>query len=130
MYKVTKQFEISCSHRLFDSTLNQLENNKLFGKCANYPSHGHNYLVSVEVRSEFVINGMVINFNDIKEIFRKIIDNIYDHQYLNDCPGFEVVIPTAENMAELFFRLLKTEIPNISKVTIQETEGAQASYEE
>jgi 6-pyruvoyltetrahydropterin/6-carboxytetrahydropterin synthase len=130
MYKVIKEFEISCSHRLNNTILNESENSEIFGKCNNSPSHGHNYIISVEVSSEFLINGMVINFNDIKTIFKRVIDDVYDHKFLNDCPGFEVVIVTAENMAELFYRLLKTEILNLSKIIVQETEGARASYEE
>jgi 6-pyruvoyltetrahydropterin/6-carboxytetrahydropterin synthase len=128
MYTVEKEFEISCSHRLHNLFFSEEENKKVFGKCANEPSHGHNYIITLELSSMSLIDDMVLNFSKIKEIFNEKIDKEYDHKFLNSCPLFEYIIPTAENMARVFFNLLIGDLPNLTKVTVQEASGARASY--
>ena len=71
---------------------------------------------------------MIRNFYEIKEIFKKYIDDIYDHKFLNNCPGFENKIATAENMCQIFFDLLKPNLKELYQIEIYETEGASAIY--
>ncbi len=84
MYILKKQFSISCSHRLYDKKCAEEWNKKVFGKCANLPSHGHSYKVILFLNSFKLINGMIMNFNKIKKIFKVQIDDVYDHHFLND----------------------------------------------
>lgn len=132
MYKLKKEFSISCSHRLFNDYISKHENEHFFGKCNNEPSHGHNYKIILKLKSEELnfSTGMIENFYHIKKVFKDVIDDVYDHKYLNTCPGFEHVIPTAENMSKIFFDLLKREIYSLYSVEIYETDGASAEYEE
>ena len=63
MYSLKKEFTISCSHRLHDPNLTDEENEKIFGKCNNAPSHGHNYLIILKLESkELGKDGMIMNF--------------------------------------------------------------------
>ena len=107
MYEVTKRMEISAAHQLdldYES------------KCRSL--HGHNWIVTVHVRSETLDrNGMVCDFTKIKsEIHGRL-----DHQYLNDALGMN---PTAENIA----RWVHDRIPGCFRVDVQESEGNVASY--
>ena len=83
MYEVIKRLEISAAHRLsldYES------------KCSNL--HGHNWIVTVYLRSETLNqNGMIMDFTEIK---RRIQDKL-DHKVINDVVDFN---PTAENMAK------------------------------
>jgi len=131
MYKLKKNFKISCSHRLFNPKFSEEKNKELFGKCSNAPSHGHNYDIIVYLKEDILYEetGMLMNFDKIKKIFKKYIDDIYDHKYLNECPGFENKIPTAENMAKIFFDILKPTMLPLYAIEVEETDGASAIYE-
>ncbi len=108
MYYVSKQLEISASHRLvldYDS------------KCTNL--HGHNWIITVHCRAhELDRNGMVTDFTYIK----KNISERLDHACLNDVLDFN---PTAENIA----KWVCDNVPNCYRVDVKESEGNTASYE-
>lgn len=109
MYYVSKRMEIAGAHRL---TLDYES------KCQNL--HGHNWIVIVYCKSkELNHNGMVIDFKHIKNM----ISDKLDHQYINEIVNFN---PTAENMA----KWIHDQIPNCYKVSVQESEGNIAIYEE
>ena len=132
VYKLKKEFNICCSHRLYNEKLSEEENEVLFGKCSNFPSHGHNYKIIINLKCSRLNkhSGMVINFDNIKRIFKNKIDDVYDHKFLNDCPGFENKVPTAENMCKIFYDILKDSLPYLYAIEIYETDSASAIYEE
>ena len=109
MYYVSKRMEIAGAHNLklsYDS------------KCQNL--HGHNWIVTVYCKSkELNSDGMIIDFKHIKNL----ISDKLDHQYINDVVDFN---PTAENMA----KWICNQVPNCYKVSVQESEGNIAIYEE
>ena len=76
MYKLKKQFMISCSHRLYNNHMATCENKKIYGKCSFSPSHGHNYRIILNLKSKDLSNGMIMNFSEIKKIFLKEIDEV------------------------------------------------------
>lgn len=109
MYYVSKRLEIAGAHRL---TLDYES------KCQNL--HGHNWIIIVYCKSDKLDkNGMVIDFKHIKNM----ISDKLDHQYINEIVNFN---PTAENMA----KWIHDQIPNCYKVSVQESEGNIAIYEE
>lgn len=128
MYELKKSFNISCAHRLNNHLLNNEENKQCFGKCTNF--HGHNYKVILTIRQNWLDNttNMIVNFDEIKKIFKIEIDDMYDHKLLNDCPGFETTIPTAEVMAFVFYNRLKDYIRELYSVEVFETDTASAVY--
>lgn len=129
MFTLRKEFTISCSHRLHRNDLSEKENEKLFGKCNNFPSHGHNYKIILKLCDDVLDEGdMIMNFYRIKELFKVHIDDVYDHKYLNDCPGFEECVPTAERMCQVFYNRLKPHMDQLYSIEIFETDGASAEY--
>lgn len=110
MFYVTKRIEIAGAHRL---SLNYES------KCQNL--HGHNWIITVYCKAKKLdANGMVCDFTHIK---RAVHDKL-DHQVINEViDGFN---PTAENMAKWICQ----QIPNCYKVSVQESEGNIAIYEE
>ncbi len=84
---------------------------------------GHNWIVTVYCKSkELNENGMVEDFTNIK----KMIHDKLDHQYLNNVPELKGINPTAENIAKWIYEQIVT----CYKVTVQESEGNIATYEE
>lgn len=109
MYYVSKRMEIAGSHRLDLSYESQ---------CSKL--HGHNWVVTVYCKAgELNPDGMVCDFKHIKDQ----IHGYLDHGNFNELLPFN---PTAENIA----RWICDQIPTAYKVTVMESEGNSATYEE
>ena len=130
MYSITKRIEIAGAHRLnlpYDSPCKRL--------------HGHNWIIEVEISCEtLTASGMVMDFTSLKEAMERVIKESLDHRDLNVVPELNGLNPTAENLAKWIAEELQSylmgdgpeapddEIPIVSKVTVQESEGNKACY--
>lgn len=116
MFKIRKEFHFSASHSLCDLPETH--------PCSRV--HGHNYVVTVELKSLTLDKvGMVVDYRVLDPI-KKFIDSELDHRHLNDVLPFN---PTAENMAGYLFELFKTEFPQLSALEVSETPKTSARYE-
>ena len=105
----------------------------------NYPGdcfrlHGHNWQVEVSVCSQDLDdNGIAIDFREIKKQTKLVIKRV-DHQYLNEIEPFDVLNPTAENIAKYFFDevglLVNNENVKVKDVVIWETPRSAVTYSE
>ena len=124
---VGKWFSFAYAHKLESSYLNQLENDKIFGKCNNFYSHGHNARLYVEVKG-FVdpLTGMVINYNDLSRIVKEKVLEVFDHKHLNyDLKHlFEDKTTTSENTLQVIWNILKPELPILNKLIFYEAENS------
>src|SRR3984893_10492522 len=67
------------------------------GKCEHL--HGHNYKVRVTVAGrELDAVGLLYDFVHLKQVIQGVIRSL-DHQYLNELSPFDVLNPSAENIA-------------------------------
>lgn len=131
VYKLEKEFWISCSHKLEQKLLSPEKNKEIYGKCNNEDFHGHNYKIILKLKANHLdATGMIMNFNEIKKIFKEKIDDKYDHHCLNSFKEFQEVPATAENMCKIFYNILKEHMCELYAIKIYETEGASAEYEE
>jgi 6-pyruvoyltetrahydropterin/6-carboxytetrahydropterin synthase len=115
MYTISKEFRFEAAHLLRGLPENH--------PCSNL--HGHSYIVIFEL-SSVILNevGFVVDYRKLDTI-KKYIDEIVDHQYLNQVFLFN---PTAENLAKHFFKLFKRDFPQLSAVIVKETEKTMAKY--
>jgi 6-pyruvoyltetrahydropterin/6-carboxytetrahydropterin synthase len=103
---VSKRLEFSASRRLFVPRWSESENLAAFGEGsrAKYGT-GRNY-VAYFIFSGRVdpVTGMLINISEIKRRAGEVVDNQFDHKFLNeDHQVFRDVVPTAENIARQLF---------------------------
>jgi len=92
------------------------------GKCEKM--HGHTFSVEVHFQvGKLDKSGIAIDFTILKAYLKNILP---DHQVLNEIYDFS---PSAENLSEHFFTMIKKEYP-VSKVIVWESENAAASFGE
>jgi len=141
---ISKEFKWIMGHRL---SFHQ-------GKC--YTPHGHNYRVIIKIEGRVNENGILIDFEDISNIFKKNVFKILDHSFMiynNDIivkdfimiseklskkgmKKFKLLLvnfeTSAENIAKFIYEIMKKKIDNfdtkIVSVEVYETELAMASY--
>ena len=102
------------------------------GDCARL--HGHNWQVEVSVCSQVLDDsGIAIDFREIKKQTKLVVKRL-DHQYLNEIKPFDVLNPTAENIAKYFFDEIALLITNkdvkVKEIMIWETPRSAVTYSE
>ena len=114
--RITRRLEFDSGHRIPDHQ----------SQCRHL--HGHRYAIEITLRGEIIrqagspLNGMVMDFSDIKTLAKQNLVDAWDHaflvwrgdsdllSFLESLPGHKTVVlevvPTAENLAALAFDLL------------------------
>jgi 6-pyruvoyltetrahydropterin/6-carboxytetrahydropterin synthase len=102
------------------------------GKCENV--HGHNYKVRVTLEGPQLDSiGLLYDFTHLKRVIREIVGGV-DHKFLNDLAPFDVINPSAENLAKYFYDETKRQMnampdgARITSITIWETDTTSATY--
>ncbi|MDM8568618.1 6-carboxytetrahydropterin synthase QueD [Thiotrichales bacterium HSG1] len=107
--EIFKKFSVEAAHKLPNVPSDH--------KCGRL--HGHSFQITIHVCDQLEIDkGWVMDFADIKDIFKPIYDQL-DHHYLNEIAGLEN--PTSENLAIWIWQRLKPKLPTLCQITIQET---------
>ncbi|TXI32176.1 MAG: 6-carboxytetrahydropterin synthase [Niabella sp.] len=132
MVYVTRKSHFSASHRLYNPTFSDEKNDAVFYKCNNLHGHGHNYVLEVTVKGlPDPSTGYVIDLKQLRDIIElEIIDKV-DHKHLNyDVPFLEGIIPTAENIAVIFWSILEKSIPmgTLHSVKLYESDNNFVEY--
>jgi 6-pyruvoyltetrahydropterin/6-carboxytetrahydropterin synthase len=116
---VGKQFDFPAAHRNLSHE----------GHCNRL--HGHTWTLEVIVRglvqADGPSKGMVVDFGDIKEAYRKVIEPYVEHQNLNetlDLPEY-----TTEYIAHWIFTQLRRELPDLHAVKLWEGNTSYATVE-
>lgn len=132
MLYITKKVQFSASHRLFNPTFTDEKNNEIYDKCNNYYGHGHNYVLEVTVKGlPNPETGYVIDLKKLKRIINETIVDKVDHKHLNfDVDFLKGAITSVENLAVIFWNLLKQEIKEaeLYRIRIYETENSYVEY--
>ena len=94
------------------------------GKCENL--HGHNYKVRVNLTGpQLDETGLLYDFVHLKQVIQGVIRTL-DHKYLNELKPFDVLNPSAENIAKHIYDETSKQMrttPNgaeISSITVWE----------
>lgn len=114
--RITRRLEFDAGHRIPDHA----------SQCRHL--HGHRYALEVTLSGDVIradgspVNGMVMDFGEVKAIAKTHVADLWDHaflvyrgdravaDFLASLPGHKTVVldlvPTAENLAALAFRIL------------------------
>jgi len=129
---LTRKEHFCSSHRLFNPAFSDEENLRIYGKCAYPNGHGHNYELEVTVVGEpDPDTGMIIDLKKLSDLMEEHIVNKVDHRHLNlDIDFLHGIIPTAENLAMVFWKILAPKIigGTLYAVKVSETTNNIAEY--
>ena len=125
MVYVTRKGQFCAAHRLFNPGRTAEKNAAVFGKCNNPNGHGHNYEIEVTVAGDPPREtGMVIDLKKLADILEAEIIEKVDHKHMNEDVDFmSGCIPTAENMAIAFWKILESKIPEGKLFSIKLSES-------
>jgi len=110
---IAKEFTFDAAHQLPSSD----------GPCRRL--HGHTYRVRVVARGRIrpvdgdAQEGMVLDFARIKGVYKRRIERLCDHQFLNETIPVERT--TAELLAAWMLGELRSELPEVCAVRLYET---------
>ncbi|MFI5264214.1 MAG: 6-pyruvoyl trahydropterin synthase family protein [Candidatus Kapaibacterium sp.] len=112
MIYVTRKAHFSAAHRLYNPTFSDERNDATFDKCNNPMGHGHNYTIECTVAGNpDPLTGYVIDLKKLAALMDELIIEKVDHKHLNfDVPELRGIIPTAENIALVFWQMLEPKI--------------------
>jgi 6-pyruvoyltetrahydropterin/6-carboxytetrahydropterin synthase len=131
MFRVSREIDFCYGHRLLDYQ----------GKCRHL--HGHNGRVVITIETESLDDrGMVLDFNEIKNVVSRWIDENLDHRMIlrRDDPAVQLLQklgeplylidenPTAENIAKLIAEHAAGQGIHIVEVRLWETPHCFATY--
>ena len=118
---IVKEFTFDAAHML----------NGHEGNCKNL--HGHTYKLQVGVRGPIKEErgtsdeGMVLDFDQLKQVVKREIIQKLDHHYLNDVLPFR---PTSENMAVWMMEVLKKAGLPVKLIKLYETPTSWVEVDE
>jgi 6-pyruvoyltetrahydropterin/6-carboxytetrahydropterin synthase len=116
MYRISKRFDFSASHRIGGLPDDH--------PCANL--HGHNYVVEIELQGKALdAVGFIRDYHELKPL-KAFIDETLDHKHLNDVLGHDQT--TSEVIAKWLYDWCKDKWPETSCVRVSETPRTWAEY--
>lgn len=129
---VYRKEHFNAAHRLYNPAWDERTNTAVFGKCANPNYHGHNYELVVKVTGiVHTDTGYVMDMKELSDIIKENVLDVLDHKNLNlDVSYFKELIPTAENICIMIYKILEEKInPDCEiKVRLYETERNFVEY--
>jgi 6-pyruvoyltetrahydropterin/6-carboxytetrahydropterin synthase len=128
---VTRRMHFNAAHRLHNPALSDEANREIFGLCNNPNYHGHNYELDISVEGPIdPKTGYVADLGIVKRVVEERVVSYLDHKNLNlDVPDFQLVIPTAENIAVVIWNRLKGQLPaELRSIVLWETPRNKVEY--
>ncbi len=88
--------------------------------------HGHSFKLILTLQGPLDPQlGWVRDYHQIEKTVKPFL-LMLDHQTLNQVPGLEN--PTSENLALWLYKNLKTPLPELIRISVQETSTTECSY--
>lgn len=93
--------------------------------------HGHTWDVEATVAGEHLDSvGILYDFKALKHDLHAVLEN-FDHRHINDAPPFDIINPTAENLARVIFFELEKTFPSgvfLQEIAIWESPAAKVVF--
>jgi len=125
---INRRAQFSASHRYWLPELSEAQNQQQFGRGAQFPGHGHNYVLFVSLEGDLDEYGMVQNLSQVKKVIKQEITSQLDYAYLNHTwLDFQETLPTTENIARVIWQKLAPYLPLV-KIQLFEHPELWADY--
>ncbi|MEQ8974351.1 MAG: 6-carboxytetrahydropterin synthase [Coleofasciculus sp. C1-SOL-03] len=125
---IHRRAQFSASHRYWLPELSEAENQQKFGRGAQFPGHGHNYVLFVSLEGDLDEYGMVQNLSQVKKVIKQEVTSQLDYAYLNHTwLDFQETLPTTENIARVIWQKLSPYLPLV-KIQLFEHPELWADY--
>ena len=96
------------------------------GECEN--QHGHNWKVEVYVIGDKLDKAnLLLDFKVLKRELKSVL-SLLDHKDINLIEDFKGISPSSEIISKYIYEQMKLRIPEVSKVSVWETENSCATY--
>jgi 6-pyruvoyltetrahydropterin/6-carboxytetrahydropterin synthase len=134
MVYITRRERFSAAHRLFNPSLSDEENERIYGPCANPNWHGHNYILWVTVAGEVdPSTGYVADLKQLSHLIREHVTDKLDHKNINTEVDFmKDKFVSTENLAIGIWDQLELRVKELGlrlhSVKLQETENNSVEY--
>lgn len=133
MIRLTRKYDFSATHRLYNPDFTDEQNCEVFRECNNINGHGHNYELEVTVRGvPDDQTGMIVDIDELDQIVMAKVVTLVDHKNLNlDVDFMTDLIPTAENIVWAFWQQLAEPVNTITtldRLRLIETKNNFAEY--
>lgn len=135
MVHLERRYRFSASHLYWRPEWSDAVNRSHFGKCANFPGHGHNYRLFVTISG--VPNretGFLVDLGFLDSLLQAQVLDVLDHQHLNSAVpefGDGELVPSSENLVIWISRRLQENLPTgtvLSKLRLEEDEDLAAEW--
>lgn len=125
---INRRTQFSASHRYWLPELSEAQNQQQFGRGAQFPGHGHNYVLFVSLEGDLDEYGMVQNLSQVKKVINQEVTSQLDYAYLNHTwLDFQETLPTTENIARVIWQKLAPYLPLV-KIQLFEHPELWADY--
>jgi 6-pyruvoyltetrahydropterin/6-carboxytetrahydropterin synthase len=133
MVYLTRKEHFNAAHKLYNPIWSTLENEAVFGACANENWHGHNYDLFITVKGKpNVETGFVFDAKKLGLLIREHITEKLDHKNLNlDVDFMKDKMCSTENLAVSIWEQLEPHLPITIKlhcVKLYETSRIYVEY--
>ena len=119
IYSLTVKSHFDAAHHLYGYP----------GECKDL--HGHTWDVEVTIEGEQLNDiGIVYDFKDLKSDLASVL-KAFDHKLINEIAPFDILSPTAENLARILFEDLQVRIDKsirVAEVAVWESPIARVGY--
>ena len=121
MFALEKTFHFEAGHSLKHHD----------GKCRE--PHGHSYILTIHIEGKGLVpsgpkTNMVMDFTDISTVVKPMIDEYFDHHWLNDT--LQTDSPTVEFMTRWIYQYLKPRLQHLHAISLNETATSKVTYSE
>lgn len=120
MIFVSRKEHFNAAHKLYNPKWTKEKNAAVFGPCANENWHGHNFELIVTVKGDpDPDTGFVIDLKKLSILIKTEILEKVDHKNFNvDVDFMKDKMPSCENIAMEFWKILDAHIRNISNAQL------------
>src|SRR5687767_11388934 len=133
MVYLTRVEHFNAAHKLYNPKWSYVENERVFGKCANENWHGHNYELYVTIKGK--VNeetGFLFDAKKLSNIIKSEVLEQLDHKNLNiDVAFLEGKMCSTENLAVGIWNQLAPQLPDgvmLHRIKLYETPRIYVEY--